>query len=215
MYISFNIERLVPRFLLADKNGYALAKAIERAFQIVAEKAQNGLNIILDVDKMPEWRLDELAKDYNCLYDFSADVESKRTWIKNARYMVEIVGTPEGVMQYLRGYFDDVSIEEAWDYEGDPFHFRVIIGGNWNESLEDWALRAIEHAKNARSVLDQVNVHLPEAGGTMQMYAGIALYGASSHAFGPIDVQDLDDETFLADGLGVMLMDGNGVALTC
>lgn len=214
MYISFNIERLVPHFILNDKNGYAMAKAIERAFQLVAEKTQQGLDIILDVDKMPEWRLDELAKDYNCLYDFSADVESKRAWIKNARYMNEIIGTPEGVMQYLRGYFDDISIQEAWEYEGNPFHFRVLANGTWSESLENWIISAIEHAKNLRSVLDYTRIHLPDITGRNQIYVGLSLYGACTHTLGPIAMPNLDAEHYLVDELGSYLMDENSVVIT-
>ena len=213
MNISFNIERLIPGFLLADRNGYALAKAIEQAFRAAAEAAQEGLGIVLDVDKMPEWRLDEMAWELNCLYDYSADVEAKRQWIKNARKMNRILGTPEGVRQYLYGYFDQVDLLEAKDYQGDPFHFKADLYGVWSEKLQVWALSAILAAKNVRSVLDGVTFHLPEITGRNMRYVGTGLYSASRHALGTVELPDFDDVSICADGLGSLLMDGFGVIL--
>lgn len=158
MHIKFDIMRLVPRFLLRDHNGYALAKAIEAAFQYAAEAAENGLEVILDVDKMPEWRLDEMAVELNCLYDYTADVETKRKWIKNAIPLYQIYGTMDGVMQYISSYFENADLEESWEYNGQPFHFRVTVDGEWTPENEAWARNAIERAKNTRSVLDSLRI---------------------------------------------------------
>ncbi len=64
MNITFDIGRLVPRFLYTDKNGYAAAKAIEAAFQYVKDAVEEAISIVKDVDAMPEWRLDELDREY-------------------------------------------------------------------------------------------------------------------------------------------------------
>lgn len=155
--ISFNIERLVPRFLLADRNGYALAKAIERAFQIVAEGAKYGLEILKDPYKMPEWRLDELAWELGCLYDNNGTIEQKRYWIINATYLYSVYGTPQAIYNFLEGYFQTVQVEENWEYDGDPFHFRVTVsGGDYSADKIAWAQKAIMNVKNLRSVLDDV-----------------------------------------------------------
>jgi len=159
MNISFNIERLVPRFLLGDKNGWALAKAIERAFQIVAEAAQTGIDIIQDPQKMPEWRLDELAGELNCLYDYNGTIEQKRYWITNATYLYTVYGTPQAIYNFLEGFFQTVQVEENWEYGGDPFHFRVTVsGGSYDAAKIAWAQKAISIVKNTRSVLDAVIV---------------------------------------------------------
>lgn len=76
------MERLFPKYLLNDKNGYALAKAIIKGMEIFIQTVQSGIDTVLDVDKMPEWRLDELAREYNCLYDYNEDIETKRRWIR-------------------------------------------------------------------------------------------------------------------------------------
>lgn len=156
--ITFDIKRLVPKYIYNDKNGYALSKAIERAFQYVADRVEEGLAILQDPDKMPEWRLDELAEDYNILYDYNADIEAKRDWVKNAIPYYRIYGTPEAIVQYLTGYFNEVELEEWFEYGGDPFYFRLTVDGTWTPENEAWATKAIERAKNVRSVLESLRI---------------------------------------------------------
>ncbi|MBQ6960879.1 MAG: hypothetical protein IJP78_07890 [Clostridia bacterium] len=159
MDINFQIERLVPRFLLRDKNGYALAKAIERCFQMAAESAQHGIDIIQDPEKMPEWRLDELAGELGCLYDYNASIEKKRYWITNATYLYTVYGTPQAIYNFLEGYFQVVTVEENWEYNGDPFHFRVVVSNpTYDADKITWAQKAVSEVKNVRSVLDNVTI---------------------------------------------------------
>ncbi|MBQ8708527.1 MAG: phage tail protein [Succinivibrionaceae bacterium] len=152
--IRFDLNRLYPKFILQDKNGYAIAKALEAGLKYFLDRCQEGLDCVLDPDKMPEWRLDEMAWELNSLYDYTADVASKRKWIKDAIPLYSIWGTPQSVVDYLSGYFDAVELEEFWQYGGDPYHFRVTLTGEWTAENEAWARRAINTAKNVRSVMD-------------------------------------------------------------
>ena len=155
---TFKAERWVPKFILDDTNGYAVAKAIEAAMQALNGVVAQGLACIYDFDTMPEWRLDELAWETNCLYDYNAGVEAKRIWIKNAIPYYRLFGTPQAVYKFLSGYFDGVELEENWNYGADPFHFRVTVDGTWTPENEAWARRAIAAAKNVRSVLDALRI---------------------------------------------------------
>ena len=153
---EFDIQRLFPKFILKDKNGYAMAKAIEAGLNYFLEKAQDGLDCVQDVDKMPEWRLDEMAWEYNILYDYSESVETKRKWIKNAVAYYAKYGTAAAIVNYLEGVFDSVTVEEWWEYGGDPCHFRVIVTGEWSAVADEWAKKAIAEVQNVRSVLDNI-----------------------------------------------------------
>ena len=155
---TFKAEQWVPKFILDDTNGYAVAKAIEAAMQALNGVVAQGLACIYDYDTMPEWRLDELAWETNCLYDYNAGIEAKRIWIKNAIPYYRLFGTPQAVYKFLSGYFDEVELEENWNYGADPFHFRVTVEGTWTPEHEAWALRAIAAAKNVRSVLDALRI---------------------------------------------------------
>ena len=156
--VDFELQQLFPRFLLQDKNGYALAKAIESAMRYMCNRAQQGLDLILDFDAMPEWRLDELAWEYNCLYDFNGTVEEKRRWIREAAPIYNVYGTAQAIIKYLYGVFDSVEVEEASGYGGEPYHFRVTVSGELTEEKAQWAYKAIASAKNVRSVLDSMGV---------------------------------------------------------
>ena len=155
---TFNVKEWVPRFILADKNGYALAKAIETGLQMMNDIINTGVKCIADYDTMPEWRLDEMAWETNCLYDFNADVETKRKWIKNAIPLYRLFGTPQAIQNYIGSYFESMVLEENWAYGGDPYHFRITVSGEWTPENEAWARKAIATAKNVRSVLDSLRV---------------------------------------------------------
>ena len=156
--IKYDMKRLFPRFILLDKNGFALAKAITAGLDYFLEKCLEGIQTLQDVDKMPEWRLDEIAWEYNIPFDYNADVEQKREWVRKAIPMYRIMGTKKAIYQYLEGYFGEIEVEENWEYSGDPFHFRVTVGGEWTPETEAWATEAINRVKNVRSVLDDFRI---------------------------------------------------------
>ena len=171
--MDFNINALLPHFILHDKNGYAMAKAIEAGMKDFLEVAQIGLDTWNNVAKMPEWRLDELAWEYNILYDYGADIETKRNWIANAIQFYSLYGTPAGVAQYLRAAFSSVDVEEAWEYGGDPFHFRVVVTGEWSTENDEWANKAIDATKNVRSVLDNIIFNSGSVTATLNVAAAV------------------------------------------
>ena len=43
---KFYVSRFVPKFILADKNGYAIAKAIEAAMQYMNKAIDTGVKCI-------------------------------------------------------------------------------------------------------------------------------------------------------------------------
>lgn len=171
-----NIEQLVPRFLLNDKNGYAIAKAIEAGLQIMNDGIDQGVKCITDVDSMPEWRLDELAWEYNLLYDYGRDIDIKRNWIRNAINTYSHYGTLSGLLMYLESVYDIVTVEEWWQYSGAPYHFRVNVSGLVSDEENAWAIKAINGAKNLRSVLDGIIFNSGESDAELY-YSGIEISG--------------------------------------
>lgn len=154
----FDVTRWVPRFILNDKNGYAIAKAIEVAMKTLNNTCKTGVNNVASIDDMPEWRLDEMAWELDCLYNYNSDIEKKRNWIRNAIPYYRLYGTPKAVETYIGGYFDSVELEEFWQYGGEPYHFRLTVEGTWTPENESWTKKAVEKAKNVRSVLDGVRI---------------------------------------------------------
>lgn len=158
-HMQWTINDLFPRFILRDQNGYAMAMAINVALKAMADAAENALSRLSDIDQMPEWLLDETAWEMNLLYDYKADITQKRNWIRNASQYYAHLGTPQAIINILDGYFDAVSLDEWYEYNGEPYHFRVRVDGNLTEKTNEWVHKAIEACKNVRSVLDDVSMY--------------------------------------------------------
>lgn len=185
---DFDITKWTPKFILADRNGYALAKAMEAGLTRLNKAVLQGTEILTDPGKMPEWRLDELAWEYGCPYDPGADIESKRHWIANAMQLYKLWGTKEAIVAYLAGFFEEAAVEECWEYEGDPFHFRVNLRGKGTEENMHWATKAIGIVKSTRSVLDGFRFENLLTSGA---YEGCAVYAVEQ---GRLRVPGLDPE---------------------
>ena len=95
--LEHSLGDLFPRFLLRDKNGYALAKALDAAMLYFTGKVEAGIKLIDDVDTMPEWRLDELAWELDCFYDWTGTIDEKRNWINKALPYSYDAGTPQAI----------------------------------------------------------------------------------------------------------------------
>ena len=154
--LTFNVTQYVPKFILDDRDGYAMAKAIDKGLKMMADAIREGVQCVLDVDAMPEWRLDEMAWELNCIYDYHAKIDTKREWIRDAIPNYRKYGTTKGIEDFLRGYFGEVEVNENWEYGGDPFHFTVTVGGEWTPETETWTRAAVETVKSVRSVLDAI-----------------------------------------------------------
>lgn len=206
--MKFDLTRLVPRFILEDKDGYAMAKAIEAGLKDFLTVAQQGLDTWGNVEKMPEWRLDELAWEYNIPYDYNAETDVKREWIRNVQALSRLYGTPEGITQYMGGYFESAKLLENWEYGGDPFHFRMEFPGSWTPEKVAWATRAINNVKNVRSVLDTYTfigewLH--------RLFVGCALYTHEAVTY-HVPVVVIESDWYI-DELENMLLDENGILL--
>lgn len=154
--LSFDITRHVPKFILNDKNGYAIAKAIEAGLRYMNKKVQEGVDCITNIDTMPEWRLDELAREYNIYYDFSQEIEIKRRWIKEAVKTYAMYGTPGLLRNMIAATFGDGEVFEWFDYDGKPYHFKVSTESILDENKYAAFYDLIQHVKNVRSVFDSI-----------------------------------------------------------
>lgn len=174
MLQDFSIGQFLPRFIMNDANGYAVAMALQAAVSALNEAVANGVAVLTDPAEMPEWRLDELAWEYDIPYDYTQDVETKRLWIQSAWDMSRIWGTPAGIEQYLAPAFGGAEVIEDGAY---PFWFDIRLNGTWSDQKMAWALAAAEKVKNVRSRLlyMQYDVHAD-----LPLRAGFAVCGAES-----------------------------------
>lgn len=71
-----------------------------------------------------------MAWEYNPLYDYSAIIEVKRDWVRNAFLMHRIYGTLEAIAQNLKRMFGEVTVEEWWSTTRHP-----TISGSGHRTL--------------------------------------------------------------------------------
>lgn len=152
--MRFDMTKLVPAYIRDDRNGYALCAAIQSGLEYFCNIVEDCLGGFFDVEQMDEDRLDELAQEYNCLYDFGASIELKRNWIKNAINYQCRYGTAQALVDYISAYYSNFTVEEAALYGGEAFHFSITAYGELTTEQTDWIDKAVNSAKNVRSIFD-------------------------------------------------------------
>lgn len=156
---EFKAKDFVPRFILADKNGAALAAAIQAGMNYMNQKIADAVDVLLDVDTMPVWRLNELAWEYDLqLYPIATQT---RKLIKNANRDSKMYGTKQAIKDAIvycvgtwHGPGEGTTVIEWFDYDGEPYHFKVEVIGD--ASIAAKAEAAIARMKNVRSYCDSV-----------------------------------------------------------
>ena len=111
-------------------------------------------------------------------YDTGASIEVKRNLIKNSDKVFQRLGTKWAVEHIISTYFGEGYIEEWFEYEGEPGHFRVFSSNPSlnNERLTEF-LNILNKVKRASTKLDGIFISLT---GQMPMTAGVA-YHESGH----------------------------------
>lgn len=150
--LEYDITQLIPRFIQKDRNGYAMMKAIDAAMKILLDTAESALNTAVNVDEMPEWRLDELAWEYGVPWLPSADIAVKRYLIKNAFALSRGIGTANGMAAYLKAAFDDARAQP----NGMPWIFNVFISGDVTADTMKWLNFVVENIKPLSSVYNSM-----------------------------------------------------------
>jgi len=85
----------------------------------------------------------------------------KRELIKNAIELHRYKGTKYALIKVLNSLNINGEIEEWFEYDGDPYHFKINIflqNYLYNESVFESLKKMIDEYKNVRSVLEEINI---------------------------------------------------------
>jgi phage tail P2-like protein len=173
---DFDLISLQTKHMQTDETTKALSAALTPQFKSIVEDVQHCL-ILGKIDELPEKILDELAWELHIdWYDATADIEIKRALIRNSDKVHMYLGTPFAVEQVVQDYFGDGYVEEWFEYDGNPYMFRVIISNpSVTSELANQFVKAVNAVKNKRSHLEEILVSLS---GDMNMYlAGVVHTG--------------------------------------
>lgn len=210
---NIDIVHLIPNFILGDKNGWATAKAIEKMMQIFYDKIQEGIDTALNPDKMPEWRLDELAREENIFwYDYGAEISDKREIIKNAGRIYSMLGTKSGAERAAQDFCDDARIEEWFEYGGQPAHFRIRTNTSDAAEKAGEIIRSVEEVKRLSAVLESIRIDHPAH--RAELHAGLAIFSGCKLQFAMEDAaKTIEQSEWLVDEAETILLDEQSLVL--
>ena len=148
----------LPTSILEDEHLRQLAEVAARVMLKVYETRWKPA-LYSRIDDMDEAVLDILASDLKVdWYDYDASVDVKKRQIKDSWYVHKHMGTKKAVETAVSDVWPISVVEEWFEYEGDPYHFRVALGAD--ESSEDnpidvdTVLKKVKLFKPARAVMD-------------------------------------------------------------
>lgn len=153
---------IMPENLASQLETQAFAYAMGRQVEKLCDYA-DGVHIYAAVTSMPENILDVLAVELRTpAYNQSFPIEVKRALIEGTLTFYARMGTPAACNQIIETIFGAGYIEEWFDYEGSPHHFRAYVGDGRVDpkDLEEF-LRVLERIKRLSSWLDEVIITLP------------------------------------------------------
>ena len=129
-------------------------------------------------DHVPEPILDILAHDFKVdWWDADYTVEEKRRVLKDSWRIHRMLGTKGAVEQAISAIYPETVVEEWFEYDGDPYHFRIkldVTSDSVNPAKHQRVVDRIEYYKNVRSVLDDIEY---AAGDAAPAYACVASLG--------------------------------------
>lgn len=157
---------IMPENLACQMETQAFAYALSRQIEKLCTYA-NHIRIYAAVDTMPEKILDVLAVELRTpAYRQTFSIEVKRALIKGTLTFYARMGTPAACDQIIETIFGSGRIEEWFDYEGRPHHFRAYVGDGRVDlrDLEEF-LQVLKYVKRLSSWLDEIIITLPEVHG--------------------------------------------------
>lgn len=179
--LDINFIKLLPQFMQNDSAVRGLAAAVDAIIPDL-EASVRKLSTWDYIDELSEAELDDLAWELNIQwYDTTASISIKRDLIKNSDKVYQHLGTKWAVENVIRTYFGDGSIEEWFEYSGDPGHFRVLSSNPSlnNERLTEF-LNLLNKIKRASAKLDSINISL---GAELVLSAGVALHEVTKETY--------------------------------
>ena len=161
----------LPSVLREDAKLSALATAI--ATSLISHVTDSGCGeIYTGIDQLPEDLLEILAVDFKVdWWDSGYTLTEKQNTFRDSFKVHRHLGTKYAVEAALSAVFPDTKVLEWFEYDGDPYHFKLLIDLTYEDTDQakyDRVMELVSFYKNVRSVLDEVEYI--DLGGTATGY---------------------------------------------
>lgn len=156
-----HITDILPPALAKDPKTKALSYAINKAIQRMIDYSRN-ISVYTTIDTLPEQILDLLALELNTqYYDDSLSIYVKRNLIKNTLKWYKSTGTLAAVEEAVTAVFGNGTVEEWFEYGGEPYHFRINTSSmNTTDEMIQQITDIVSSVQNVRSYLEEVVVEV-------------------------------------------------------
>lgn len=149
---------IMPDNLASQAETQAFAYAVGRQIEKLCAYS-DAARTYAAIATMPEWLLDYMAVELRTpSYDENYSVKTKRALIQGALLFYTQMGTPAAVNRIIETIFETGYIEEWYEYDGDPHHFRAYVGDGGEVGpgeLEEFR-RVLSSVKRLSSWLDDI-----------------------------------------------------------
>lgn len=162
--------RLLPLFMRDDKNAQAFAYAVQSQIVSVSLAIEHA-KLYSRIDSLTDAVLDELAWQFNIAeYKNDYDISIKRELVKGCMELHYKRGTRAAVEDAVKKIFGDATIEEWFEYGGNPYHFKIRTTNlqSTDEMLQE-ITKIVRETQNVRSYLEEVIVEIVQS---MNIYVG-------------------------------------------
>lgn len=149
---------IMPENLASQVETKAFAYAMGRQIEKLCAYS-DAARTYAAIATMPEWLLDYMAVELRTpSYDENYSLKTKRALIQGSLLFYTQMGTPAAVNRIIETIFETGYIEEWYEYDGDPHHFRAYVGDGGEVGpgeLEEFR-RVLSSVKRLSSWLDDI-----------------------------------------------------------
>ena len=149
---------IMPESLASQVETQAFAYAVGRQIEKLCAYS-DAARTYAAIATMPEWLLDYMAVELRTpSYDENYSLKTKRALIQGSLLFYTQMGTPAAVNRIIETIFETGYIEEWYEYDGDPHHFRAYVGDGGEVGpgeLEEFR-RVLSSVKRLSSWLDDI-----------------------------------------------------------
>lgn len=148
----------MPDNLASQVETQAFAYAVGRQIEKLCAYS-DAARTYAAIATMPEWLLDYMAVELRTpSYDENYSLKTKRALIQGSLLFYTQMVTPAAVNRIIETIFETGYIEEWYEYDGDPHHFRAYVGDGGEVGpgeLEEFR-RVLSSVKRLSSWLDDI-----------------------------------------------------------
>lgn len=149
---------IMPDNLASQAETKAFAYAVGRQIEKLCAYS-DAARTYAAIATMPEWLLDYMAVELRTpSYDENYSLKTKRALIQGSLLFYTQMGTPAAVNRIIETIFETGYIEEWYEYDGEPHHFRAYVGDGGEVGpgeLEEFR-RVLSSVKRLSSWLDDI-----------------------------------------------------------